>query len=74
MLVALGINCCFTARGELILSLYGGATFNQNTDLEFKQAGGTDLTFHDVSYSPINVRPYPPLVVVCRIQVLLCRS
>ncbi len=32
------------------MSLYGGMALTENNDLRLKQSGGTDLTFHDVSY------------------------
>src|SRR6266566_5956267 len=38
------------AQAELVASLYGGMALTENNDLRLKQSGGTDLTFHDVSY------------------------
>src|SRR5438477_3044000 len=52
---------CGPARlnAEFIISLYGGAAFTDNNDLRLKQSGGTDLTFHDVSYSGKNLNSPP---------------
>ncbi len=38
------------AQAELVASLFGGMAFTENNDLRLKQSGGTDLTFHNVSY------------------------
>jgi len=38
------------ARAEFVISGFGGAAFTQDNELRLKQAGGTDLTFHGVSY------------------------
>ena len=37
-------------RGEFVLSLFTGLSLAENNDLRLRQAGGTDLTFHNVSY------------------------
>ncbi len=37
-------------RGEFVLSLFTGLSLPENNDLRLRQAGGTDLTFHNVSY------------------------
>ena len=38
------------ASGEIIASIYGGVALTQDDDLRLQQSGGTDLTFHGVSY------------------------
>ena len=38
------------ARAELDLSIFTGVALTQDNDLTLHQHGGTDLTFHDVSY------------------------
>ena len=38
------------ARAELDLSVFTGVALTQDNDLDLHQSGGTDLTFHDVSY------------------------
>ncbi len=38
------------ARAEFDLSFFTGVALSQDSDLELHQAGGTDLTFHDVSF------------------------
>jgi lipid A oxidase len=48
--------CCLlalsgsVARAEINLSAFTGAALTQDNDLELHQSGGTNLTFHDVSY------------------------
>lgn len=37
-------------KGEFVVSAFSGVALTQNNDLRLRQAGGTDLTFHDVSY------------------------
>src|SRR6266852_2049957 len=37
-------------QAELVLSLFSGVTMTEDNDLRLKQAGGTDLTLHGVSY------------------------
>ena len=37
-------------RAEFDLSIFTGAAFTPDNDLDLHQLGGTDLTFHDVSY------------------------
>ncbi len=39
-----------SARAEYDLSLFTGVALTQDSDLELHQAGGTDLTYHDVSF------------------------
>src|SRR5437870_178235 len=39
-----------TVNAELVLSIYGGKALTDDTDLRLRQPGGTDLTFHDVSW------------------------
>lgn len=38
------------ARAEFVVSFFSGVSSAENNDLHYRQAGGTDLTFHDVSY------------------------
>jgi lipid A oxidase len=38
------------AKGEVELSIFTGVALTQDNDLRLQQNGGTDLTFHDVSY------------------------
>ena len=38
------------ARAEVNLSIFTGVALTQDNDLRLQQAGGTDLTFRDVSY------------------------
>jgi lipid A oxidase len=47
------------ARAEFVVSVYGGVTFHQNSDLRYQQSGGTDLTFHDVHFNSQNFRSPP---------------
>jgi len=47
------IACCATgsaARPEIVVSAFGGVALTENNDLRLQQNGGTDLTFHNVSY------------------------
>ncbi|MBA3831213.1 MAG: outer membrane beta-barrel protein [Chthoniobacterales bacterium] len=39
-----------SARAEFDLSIFTGVALSQNSDLDLHQSGGTDLTFHDVSF------------------------
>src|SRR5713101_7937747 len=36
--------------GEFVASVFTGVALTQDDDLRLRQAGGTDLTFHGVSY------------------------
>ncbi len=38
------------ARAEVKLSIFTGVALSQDSDLRLQQGGGTDLTFHDVSF------------------------
>jgi lipid A oxidase len=38
------------ARAEVQLSIFTGVALTQDSDIDLHQAGGTDLTFHDVSF------------------------
>ena len=38
------------ARAEVELSIFTGVALSQDSDLDLHQTGGTDLTFHDVSF------------------------
>jgi lipid A oxidase len=38
------------ARAEVPLSIFTGVALTQDRDIDLHQAGGTDLTFHDVSF------------------------
>jgi lipid A oxidase len=38
------------ARAEVQLSIFTGVALTQDRDIDLHQAGGTDLTFHDVSF------------------------
>jgi len=47
------IACCATgtaAHPEFVVSAFGGVALTENNDLRLQQSGGTDLTFHNVSY------------------------
>lgn len=46
-------------RGEFVFSAFTGMALTQNNDLELRRPGGTDLTFHDVSYSGHDFHPPP---------------
>jgi len=62
--VALLAVCCIVApalgraedqpapgpQGELVLSFYGGKSWTMDSDVDLELPGGTDLTFHDVSW------------------------
>ena len=39
-----------SARGEIDVTLFTGVALTPGNDLDLHQAGGTDLTFHDVSF------------------------
>ncbi len=39
-----------TAQSEVQLSIFTGVAMSQDSDLRLQQSGGTDLTFHDVSF------------------------
>src|SRR5438552_3412648 len=41
----------WTGRAEFVLSLFSAATLAEDSDLRLRQSGGTDLVFHDVSFS-----------------------
>jgi len=45
---ALGLNG--SLRAEVQFSIFTGVAISQDSDLELHQHGGTDLTFHDVSF------------------------
>src|SRR6476619_1961223 len=38
------------AKAEVELSIFTGVALSQDNDLQLQQSGGTDLTFHDVSF------------------------
>jgi lipid A oxidase len=57
--LCLGLLSSRGARAEFMVSVYGGVTFHQDGDLQFRQAGGTDLTFHDVSWKSRNFNSPP---------------
>ena len=38
------------AKAEVELSIFTGVALTQDNDLQLQQSGGTDLTFHDVSF------------------------
>src|SRR5216117_3945507 len=43
--------CAATIRaGEFVASVFTGVALTQDDDLRLRQSGGTDLTFHDVSF------------------------
>lgn len=47
------LGCSFAAspaRAEFNLSIFTGVALSQDSDLDLHQAGGTDLTFHNVSF------------------------
>ena len=48
------------AEAEVELSIFTGVALTQDNDLRLQQNGGTDLTFHDVSYEgrDFDVPPY----------------
>ena len=39
-----------SARAEFDLSVFTGVALSQDSDLDLRQVGGTDLTYHDVSF------------------------
>src|SRR2546428_13554846 len=41
----------WTGRAEFVSSLFSAATLAEDSDLRLRQSGGTDLVFHDVSFS-----------------------
>jgi lipid A oxidase len=43
-------SLCPVARAEFDLSVFTGVAISQDSDLELQQAGGTDLTYHGVSF------------------------
>ena len=47
-------------RAEVELSIFTGVALSQNSDLDLHQTGGTDLTFHDVSFEgrDFQIPPY----------------
>jgi lipid A oxidase len=56
VLLARGVN---SARAEMVISVFGGAAFTEDNDVRLQQPGGTDLTFHRVSYSGKNLHSPP---------------
>src|SRR3954453_11244249 len=50
--IALGLDLCPTrsVRAEVELSIFTGVALSHDSDLDLHQTGGTDLTFHDVSF------------------------
>src|SRR5437867_8487130 len=50
ILLAVLLGTGAAARAEFVASVFGGLALTENNDLRLKQSGGTDLTFHDVSY------------------------
>src|SRR4051794_14369410 len=48
------------ARGEVKLSIFTGVALSQDSDLDLHLNGGTDLTFHDVSFEgrDFEIPPY----------------
>src|SRR2546428_7213653 len=48
--LALATACAGAAHAEFVASIFSGAALTENNDLRLKQSGGTDLTFHNVSY------------------------
>src|SRR5438876_12150811 len=54
--------CVFSAleaRAEFVTSIFVGLTSTDNNELRLRQSGGTDLTFHDVSYKSRNFESPP---------------
>ena len=47
------------SAGEFVISVFTGVALTQNNDLRLREPGGTDLTFHDVSYSGEDFHPPP---------------
>lgn len=39
-----------SAQAEWMLSLYGGIAYTLDSDVAVRETGGTDLTFHDVTW------------------------
>ena len=39
-----------STKAEVVASVFGGMALTEDNDLELRQSGGTDLTFHGVSY------------------------
>src|SRR5438552_6967462 len=54
-----GLLAGIDARAELVGSIFGGLTTTENNELRLRQTGGTDLTFHDVSYRSRNYESPP---------------
>ena len=50
LIAALVAGLVFPARAEVDLSIFTGVALSQDSDLQLQQTGGTDLTFHDVSF------------------------
>jgi lipid A oxidase len=51
MLAAIFIMGSPSARGEFVISFYSGKAITDDGDLNLTQPGGTDMTFHNVSWS-----------------------
>ena len=62
-LALVSASICFLvglqARAEFVASIFSGLTLTENNDLRLRQSGGTDLTFHDVSYKSRNFESPP---------------
>src|SRR2546427_1596993 len=50
VLLGCSLGAGTAAKAEFVASLFGGMALTENNDLRLKQSGGTDLTFHNVSY------------------------
>src|SRR5438552_3935201 len=50
VLLGFSLGAGTAAKAEFVASLFGGVALTENNDLRLKQSGGTDLTFHNVSY------------------------
>lgn len=50
LLLFTGLVFANAARAEFNLSIFTGVALSQDSDLDLHQTGGTDLTFHDVSF------------------------
>jgi lipid A oxidase len=60
--IALGLGLCANrfVRAEVELSIFTGVALSHDSDLDLHQTGGTDLTFHDVSFEgrDFEIPPY----------------
>ena len=60
LIAALVAGLAFTARAEVDLSIFTGVALSQDSDLQLRQQGDTDLTFHGVSFEGRDFSSPPP--------------